>query len=78
MDSDHLVCVDGRRGFPLDTDVVWHKNGVLHSDSTRIHSEGNRLIFEELLASDEGNWTCSNGSLSPPYILYGKSYEKCA
>ena len=50
-----LRCVDSRAENPLFTDVVWHKNGVL-TESTRVHKEGagDRLIFEELLVSDEG------------------------
>ena len=69
-----LRCVESREDRPLSTDVVWHKNGVIHMESTRVHKEGagDRLVFEQLLVSDEGNWTCSNGSLSPPFKLYGK------
>ena len=68
----NLVCVDSRGERPLTTDVQWHKNGALHIDSTRIHRQRERLIFEKVLVSDEGNWTCSNGSLSPPFKLYGE------
>ena len=68
----NLVCVDSREERRLTTDLQWHKNGVIHTDSTRIHREGARLIFEEVFVSDEGNWTCSNGSLSPPSVFYGK------
>ena len=68
----NLVCVDSRGERPLTTDVVWHKNGALHTNSTRIHRQRERLIFEEVLVSDEGNWICSNGSLSPPFKLYGE------
>jgi hypothetical protein len=68
-----LVCVDSSRGeTPLTTDVQWLKDGSLHVDSTRIYKQGARLIFNEILVSDEGNWTCSNGSLSPPFKLYGE------
>ena len=56
----NLVCVDSREERPLTTDVQWLKNGVIHTDSMRIYKEGARLIFEEVLVSDEGNWTCSN------------------
>ena len=68
----NLVCVESRGERPLATDVQWHKNGTLHMDSTRIHRQRARLIFEEVLVSDEGNWTCSNGSLSPQFTLYGE------
>ena len=68
----NLVCVESRGERPLPTDVQWHKNGALHTDSTRIHRQRERLIFEEVLLSDEGNWTCSNGSLSPQFTLYGE------
>ena len=68
----NLVCVESRGERPLPTDVQWHKNGALHMDSTRIHRQRERLIFEEVLVSDEGNWTCSNGSLSPEFTLYGE------
>ena len=68
----NLVCVDSRRERPLLTDVQWHKDGALHVDSTRIHRQRERLIFEEVIVSDEGNWTCSNGSLSPRFTLYGE------
>ena len=76
----NLLCVESRAERPLTTDVVWHKNGVIHEESTRVHKEGtgSRLVFEELLVSDEGNWTCSNGSLSPTFKLYGKSMFVCA
>ena len=74
----NLRCVDSRGERSLTTNVVWHKNGFLHTDSTRVHKGGNSLlIFEELLVSDEGNWTCSNGSLSPPFKLYGKCVHVC-
>ena len=68
----NLVCVDSREERPLTTNVQWLKNGALHMDSTRIHRQRERLIFEEALISDEGNWTCSNGSLSLPFKLYGE------
>ena len=68
-----LLCVDSRSEIPLTTDVQWLKDGVLHMDSTgRIRKQGGRLIFESVLISDEGDWTCSNGSLSPPFKLYGE------
>ena len=62
----NLVCVDSRTERPLTTNATWHKNGVVHTDSMRVHRERERLIFEQVLVSDEGNWTCSNGSLCPP------------
>ena len=68
----NLVCVDSRGERPLTTNVQWDKDGVIHMDSTRVHSMGERLIFEEVLVSDEGTWRCSNGSLSPPFELYGE------
>ena len=68
----NLVCVDSRGERPLTTDMLWHKNGALHINSTRIRRQRERLIFKEVLVSDEGNWTCSNGSLSPPFKLYGE------
>ena len=68
----NLVCIDSRAEWALTTDVQWHKDGALHTDSTRIHRQRERLIFEEVLVSDEGNWTCSNGSLSQPFKLYGE------
>ena len=69
----NLLCVDSRREMHLTGEVQWHKNGALHTDSTgRIHKQDARLIFENILISDEGNWTCSNGSLSPPFKLYGE------
>ena len=67
----NLVCVDSRKERALTTNVQWHKDGALHTDSTRIYRQRERLIFDEVLISDEGNWTCSNGSLSPPFKLYG-------
>ncbi len=70
-----LICVDSSNEFelPLGTDVQWQKDGVLvRMDSTRIHKQLDRLIFDEVLLSDEGNWTCSKGSLSPPFKLYGE------
>ena len=68
----NLVCVDSRAERALNTDVQWLKNGALHMNSTCIRRQRERLIFEEVLVSDEGNWTCSNGSLSPPFKLYGE------
>ena len=68
----NVVCVDSREKGPLTTDVQWYKDGALHMESTRIHRQRERLIFEEVLVSDEGIWTCSNGSLSPPFKLYGE------
>ena len=41
-------------------------------NSTRIRRQRERLIFEEVLVSDEGIWTCSNGSLSQTFKLYGE------
>ena len=73
----NLRCVESRAERPFTTNVLWRKNNVLHIDSTRVHSQGERLIFEEVLISDEGNWTCSNGSLSPPFIFYGKLKYGC-
>ena len=70
----NLLCVDSRSEIPLKTNVQWLKDGALHiMDSTgRIRKQGARLIFESVLISDEGNWTCSNGSLSPPFKLFGE------
>ena len=69
----NLVCVDSRSEIII-TAVQWHKDGALHiMDSTgRIRKQGGKLIFENVLISDEGNWTCSNGSLSPPFKLFGE------
>ena len=69
----NLLCVDSRREIHLTGEVQWLKNGALHMDSTgRIRKQDARLIFENVLISDEGSWTCSNGSLSPPFKLYGE------
>ena len=75
---ENLRCVDGRldethlKKINVTREpVVWHKNELPHTDSKRVYSIGERLIFKEVLASDEGNWTCnSNGSISPPFPFY--------
>ena len=74
----NLVCVESEAERPLNTNVLWQKNDVIHSDSTRVHSQRERLIFENVLVSDEGNWTCSNGSLSPPFKLFGECFTNIA
>ena len=69
-----LRCVEsGLFDILIGTRVTWLKNGQLFEpDDDRVYLQNNQLIFEELLVSDEANYKCSNGSLSPPYILYGK------
>ena len=69
----NLLCVDSRSEMHLTGEVQWLKDGALQVDSTgRIRKHGARLIFENILISDEGNWSCSNGSLSPPFKLFGE------
>ena len=58
------------------TSVTWLKNDVHYiPDGNRVHAQGGLLVFDELLVSDEGNWTCTNGSRatdrSPEFQLYG-------
>ena len=64
---------------PIDTAVTWLKNDqVYEPDGTRVQlRHDNELVFTELLVSDEANWTCSDGSRSPNYRLFGE-YRLCS
>ena len=69
-----LQCVENEAlDLPITTPVTWLRNGQLFDpDGIRVHRRSNQLVFDKLLVSDEANWTCSNGSSSPPYQLFGK------
>lgn len=73
-DKISLRCVDSRRERTLPYQVTWLKNSEVYQTDDRVHDEDHphhRLVFEEVRISDEGNWTCSNGSLSPEFKFYG-------
>ena len=69
-----LRCVESRQERTLPNPVTWLKNNEVIQIDDRVHTEDHlhhRLVFEEVLMSDEGNWTCSNGTQSPEFKFYG-------
>ena len=70
-----LKCVECIAGQDLRTEVTWTKNNRTYtpdSNDPRVQKQLSDLIFRELLISDEGHYTCSNGSMSQEYVLYGE------